>query len=106
VLLDGPLTAEELFNTSLHVRKPFLAYLSACGTGQVNNFRLLDEALSLIAAYQVSGFRHVIGTLWEVNDKSCVDAASMTYKWIQDQKMIDESISEGLHCASVKLRGS
>ncbi|CAH0022192.1 unnamed protein product [Clonostachys rhizophaga] len=106
VLLDGPLTVEELFNTSLHDRRPFLAYLSACGTGQVKNYRLLDEALHLIAAYQVSGFRHVIGTLWEVNDKSCVDAASMTYKWIQDQKMTNESVSEGLHRASVELRGS
>ncbi|KAK1773057.1 LOW QUALITY PROTEIN: hypothetical protein QBC45DRAFT_455738 [Copromyces sp. CBS 386.78] len=88
-----------LFETNLQSHMPFLAYLSACGTGQVKHDKLMDEALHLIA-----GFRHVIGTLWEVNDASCVDAATGIYKWMQEQKMTDDSVSEGLHRASIELR--
>ncbi|KAK3947852.1 CHAT domain-containing protein [Pseudoneurospora amorphoporcata] len=104
LLKDGPLTVASLFETNLQSRMPFLAYLSACGTGQVKHDKLMDEALHLVAAYQIAGFRHVIGTLWEVNDALCVDAATGIYKWMQDQKMTDDSVSEGLHRVSIKLR--
>ncbi|KAK3995912.1 CHAT domain-containing protein [Cladorrhinum sp. PSN332] len=104
LLRDGPLTVASLFETSLQSRMPFLAYLSACGTGQVKHDRLIDESLHLIAAYQMAGFRHVIGTLWEVNDRSCVEAAAMTYQWVQSRNMTEESVSEGLHRASMRLR--
>lgn len=63
VLADGPLALADLFETNLHDRKPFLAYLSACGTGQIKHDALIDEGLHLIAGYQIAGFRHVIGTL-------------------------------------------
>ncbi|RYP13180.1 hypothetical protein DL765_007007 [Monosporascus sp. GIB2] len=104
LLSDGDLTVASLFETNLHSRKPFLAYLSACGTGQVKYDALIDEALHLIAACQLAGFQHVVGTLWEVNDRSCVDAATMTYKWMQEGKLSDGSVSEGLHHASRRLR--
>ncbi|EFY88848.1 TPR Domain containing protein [Metarhizium acridum CQMa 102] len=106
LLRGGPLAVADLFETNLHNRKPFLAYLSACGTGQINNDNLMNEALHLMAAYQAAGFRHVIGTLWEVNDKSCVEAANMTYEWVQQRNMADDSVSEGLHHATIKLRES
>lgn len=106
ILRDGPLAVADIFETNFHNRKPFLAYLSACGTGQVKNEGLIDEALHLIAAYQTAGFRHVVGTLWGVNDKTCVEAAATTYKWVQEQNMTDESVSEGLHHAIMKLRQS
>ncbi|RYP55468.1 hypothetical protein DL770_010906 [Monosporascus sp. CRB-9-2] len=104
LLSDGALTVASLFETNLHSRKPFLAYLSACGTGQVKYDVLIDEGLHLIAACQLAGFRHVVGTLWEVNDMSCVDAATTTYKWMQEGKLSDGSVSEGLHHASRRLR--
>jgi CHAT domain-containing protein len=104
VLDDGPLAVADLFETNLHSRKPFLAYLSACGTGQIKHDALIDEALHLIAAYQITGFRHVIGTLWEVNDKTCVEAANILYSCVQERNMTDDSVSEGLHRASIKLR--
>jgi CHAT domain-containing protein len=99
------LTVANLFETNLRGANPFLAYLSACGTGQVRHEKLIDGGLHLISACQLAGFQHVIGTLWEVNDKSCVDMATITYKWIQDKRMSDESVSEGLHHASRSLRG-
>lgn len=70
-----PLTVQSLFDTNFYGQKPkpILAYLSACGTGRIENDELLDEGLHLISACQLAGFRHLIGTLWEVNDKSCID---------------------------------
>ncbi|KAK7224216.1 hypothetical protein V2G26_012219 [Clonostachys chloroleuca] len=104
-LADGPLTVANLFESNLHAHPPFLAYLSACRTGQITHDGLIDEGLHLIGAYQLAGFRHAIGTLWEVNDRSCVDVATMTYEWMKNRKMSDESVSGGLHYALRRLRG-
>lgn len=94
-----------LFELNLRSRAPFLAYLSACGTGQVTHNGLIDEGLHLIGACQLAGFRHVIGTLWEVDDKFCVDIAAKTYEWIKNRGLRDESVSDGLHHAVRRLRG-
>ncbi|KAH6884147.1 CHAT domain-containing protein [Thelonectria olida] len=103
LLEDEPLTMRSLFQLNLG-RKPFLAYLSACGTGQVKHEGLIDEGLHLINTYQLAGFQHVIGTLWKVDDRSCVDMAVTTYKWIQKRGLSDDSVSEGLHHACRELR--
>lgn len=104
LLADEALTMTTLFEQNLQSRKPFLAYLSACGTGQMNHDAFIDEGLHLIAACQLVGFQHVIDTLWEVNDSSCVDVATITYNIMQQQNISDESVSQGLHHASRKLR--
>ena len=104
ILSDGRLTVESIFYTNLQ-QQPFLAYLSACGTGQIKHNGLVDEGIHLIGAHQLAGFRHVIGTLWEVNDESCVDIAKRTYDWMQRENLSDRSVSEGLHHACRKLRG-
>ncbi|CAI6013788.1 unnamed protein product [Clonostachys chloroleuca] len=104
VLRDRPLAVANLFEINPHNRNPFLAYLSACGTGQVTHDELIDEGLHLIAACQLAGFRHVIGTLWKVNDQFCVDVATMTYEWMRKRGVSDESVSEGLHYANRSLR--
>lgn len=100
------LTVSSLLDINLHKRKPFLAFLSACSTGQVRREDLVDEGLHLIAACQVAGFRHVIGTLWEVYDSSCVIVAEIVYEHMQIRGMAHESVSEGLHRASRTLRDS
>lgn len=99
------LTVEDLFKLDLHRTRPLLAYLSACGTGQVADNYMVDEGLHLIAAYQLAGFRHVIGTLWEVQDDQCVRVAAATYEWMARNMMSDRSITEGLHHACRSLRG-
>jgi CHAT domain-containing protein len=104
ILGDGPLTVMALFELNLHNGAPFLAYLSACGTGEVKHDRLRDEALHLMSACQLAGFRHVIGTLWEVNDQSCVEAAMVTYDWMERGNMSDDSVAEGVHQAIRSLR--
>ncbi|RYP23193.1 hypothetical protein DL765_001278 [Monosporascus sp. GIB2] len=108
---DGPLTVESFFDADtsrLQNRRspPVLAYLSACGTGQVRDAKLIDEGMHLISACQLVGFQHVIGTLWEVNDRSCVDMATATYEWMMQKPtgISGDSVSEGLHRAVRSLR--
>ena len=56
-----------------------LAFLSACGTARTADTRLLDEAIHLTSAFQLAGFPHVIGTLWEINDATAVEIADTFY---------------------------
>jgi CHAT domain-containing protein len=55
-----------------------LAFLSACSTIETGP-RLADEAVNLAAAFQVAGFRQVVGTLWPVPDPVAIRAASAFY---------------------------
>ncbi|QGJ01998.1 hypothetical protein CEK26_003442 [Fusarium fujikuroi] len=99
-----PLTVASLPELNLHRESPFLAYLSACGTGQIKSEKLFDEDIHLISACQLAGFRHVIGTLWEVNDQSCVDMAAIIYEEILRGDMSDESVCRGVHVATKQKR--
>lgn len=102
--MDNPLTVADMISINLRERKPFLAYLSACGTGQIGRTKHLDENIHLISACQLAGFRHVVGTLCEVNDETCVDIARITYEGIRNKDMTDESVCHGLHNAVRELR--
>jgi len=44
-----------------------LAFLSACETA-VTNGNLRNEAVHLTGAFQLAGYRHVVGTFWQVGD--------------------------------------
>ncbi|KAL7762678.1 hypothetical protein ACKLNR_009213 [Fusarium oxysporum f. sp. zingiberi] len=100
------LAVSDLLNLKLRDNPPFLAYLSACGTSQIKDKRLLDESLHLISACRLAGFRHVVGTLWEVGDEACVDVAGMVYQELKDSGMDDQSVCRGLHKAVRKIRDS
>jgi CHAT domain-containing protein len=107
ILEDGEkdaLTVANLLDLDLRSHKPFLAYLSACGTGRIEDMKLAAESTHLIGACQVVGFRHVIGTLWEVDDQYCVDMARLIYKGMRDGGMTDDSVCRGLHNATRALR--
>ncbi|QYS99589.1 CHAT domain-containing protein [Trichoderma simmonsii] len=99
-----PLTIASLLEANLNSTRPFLAYLSACGTGQILDEKSFDESIHIANACQLIGFRHVVGTLWSVNDKLCVDVARMTYQFLCNNGMKDRAVSEGLHYAIRKLR--
>ncbi|KAK4078311.1 uncharacterized protein Triagg1_3327 [Trichoderma aggressivum f. europaeum] len=100
---DEPFTVASLLETNLGLNSPFLAYLSACGTGQILNDHAADESIHLVSACQLAGFRHVIGTLWSVDDELCVDMAEMVYKSLC-KGFEDESVSWALHGAVRTLR--
>ena len=107
LLEDGesdPLTVANLLEMNIRQRPPFLAYLSACRTGQNKDDRMVDESINLVSAFQLAGFRHVIGTLWTVNDDLCMEMARITYESMRDGGMTDESVSRGLHNAARELR--
>ncbi|EGU73266.1 hypothetical protein FOXB_16222 [Fusarium oxysporum f. sp. conglutinans Fo5176] len=98
------LTVLDLLDINLQSHSPFLAYLSACGTGRIDHNDLADEGIHLINGFHTAGFRHVIGTLWEVKDEICVDMARITYEGMMQNGMTDEAVSRGLHKASRELR--
>ncbi|EXK44650.1 hypothetical protein FOMG_03341 [Fusarium oxysporum f. sp. melonis 26406] len=100
----NPLTVQDIRGKNLESTQPFLAYLSACRTGTNMESRLSDEGIHLVGAFHLTGFRHVIGTLWEVSDKHCVDVAEAFYETLRDEGMTDLSVCKGLHQALRKLR--
>jgi CHAT domain-containing protein len=80
----NPLTVGDLRDYKLQENPPFLGYLSACSTGTNEADRLADEGIHLVNAFQLAGFRHVVGTLGEVSDKHCVDVARVLYETLRD----------------------
>lgn len=98
------LTVDDLRAQRLQQRQPFLAYLSACSTGANNVAKLCDEGIHLASSLQLTGFRHVVGTLWEVSDQYCVDVARVFYESLRDRGMTDEAVCRGLHRAVKELR--
>jgi CHAT domain-containing protein len=101
----NPLTVKDLVALKFHQNPPLLAYLSACSTGDNSAPEVIDEGIHLMSACQLAGFRHVIGSLWEVSDAHCVDAAKDVYDTMRKAGMSDDSVSQGLHNAVLNLRG-
>ncbi|KAI8628835.1 CHAT domain-containing protein [Xylariaceae sp. FL1651] len=100
----NPLTVGDLRDHRLHENPPFLGFLSACSTGANKVAKLADEGINLINAFQLAGFRHVVGTLWEVSDMHCVDVARVLYETLRDEGMTDMAVCRGLHRAIRALR--
>ncbi|KAL8367900.1 hypothetical protein RB599_003698 [Gaeumannomyces hyphopodioides] len=100
----SPLTVGDLRDHKLQENGPFLGYLSACSTGANEAVQLADEGIHLVSAFQLAGFRHVVGTLWEVSDKYCVDVARVLYETLRDEGMTDAAVCRGLHRAVRALR--
>ncbi|MEV0453913.1 CHAT domain-containing protein [Catellatospora methionotrophica] len=71
-----PLTVRDL--SALHLEAKELAVLSACSTYETNP-STADDAVHLTAAFQLLGFRHVVGSLWPVSDGTAVDLADTLY---------------------------
>ena len=81
LLLDDhqtrPLTVTDL--SSLRLERADLAVLSACSTA-VTGLHLPDEPIHLSAACQLAGYRHVIATLWPLDDEIAADTTGMIYR--------------------------
>jgi CHAT domain-containing protein len=109
---DDLLTVKDLISLKLHEngnkdhQRPFLAYLSACSTGSNRVDDLLDEGLHLMSACQLAGFQHVVGSLWAVSDRHCVDVARAVFASVGatvstgGEQMVAISLQEGV----IKLR--
>ncbi|KAI1151405.1 CHAT domain-containing protein [Nemania diffusa] len=99
-----PLTVGDLRDCRFQKDPPFLGYLSACSTGANKAAGLQDEGIHLIGALQLAGFQNVVGTLWEVSDKHCVDVARVVYQTLRDEGLTNRAVCRGLHRAQLALR--
>ena len=102
------LTVRELANLKRHPGS--LAYLSACSTAELAAHDLRDENIHLASAFQMVGFRHVVGTLWSANDAAAVAVAEKFYAMLLNKERSDDaafsrhSIASALHTALLEIR--
>jgi CHAT domain-containing protein len=102
--LAKPLTIAAI--SQLRLDGAELAYLSACSTAEAQP-RLADEAVHITASFQLAGYRHVIGTLWPVNDQAATDIATDLYSRLTsgDGNRLDtRGAALALHHAVRRLR--
>lgn len=99
-LHDGALPITEISRLELHEAE--LAYLSACSTGQVG-WRHAEESIHLASAFQLAGFRHVIASLWPLDDTVAATAAERFYALMPDTPSADHA-AVALHQVTRGLR--
>ncbi|GKU07053.1 tpr containing protein [Fusarium langsethiae] len=100
----NPLTVGDLRELKLQTTAPWLGYLSACSTSQVRAENLVDETIHLASACQLAGFRHVVGTLWQVSDRYCVQVAKSFYGHLGAGEITDFAIAKALHFTVLGIR--
>lgn len=103
-MADEESLERETGGCSTSAPSPFLAYLSACSSGSSDVDELSDEQIHLASALQLAGFQHVIASLWDVSDKSCVDVARTVYESLAREGMTDRAVCHALHQAIKCLR--
>jgi len=107
-LLLGKTSIEELTIGDLdmvHNSHAQIAYLSACSTAEIKGYYLLDESIHLASTFLLTGFPHVIGTLWGANDSAAVVVASEFYKEIfKESEEGNMSVAFALHKAVSHLK--
>ena len=82
-LLLGKETVEKLTIEDLDIlscQNAQIVYLSACSTAEVGVMNLADQSVHLASSFQLTGFQHVIGTLWGVDDDAAVEVAKRFYE--------------------------
>ncbi|MBA6434600.1 CHAT domain-containing protein [Streptomyces sp. GMR22] len=94
---NRPLTVVDL--ARLRMDDAELAFLSACSTARPSGW-LADEAIHVASAFQLAGYRHVIGTLWRIGDWQAVDVADLVYSAIAD----GAGVAEAVHSATRRMR--
>ena len=95
-LHDMPLRVGDL--DGMRFDDSYLVYLSACSTADVGE--LPDESIHIASAFQLAGFRHVVGTLWPIADLAARDAAELTYKRL----LSGDQPADALHDAVLRMR--
>jgi hypothetical protein len=103
LLHDRPLTIADI--ATGQYRGDF-AFLSACKTA-TGGVALPDEAITLAAALHYAGYRHVIGTLWSVHDRTAADVAAAVYASLTAAGTFEPGRAAGaLHQAVRDLRAA
>ncbi|MFY1616694.1 CHAT domain-containing protein [Micromonospora sp. WMMD736] len=103
-LAGGALSVRDLWRPA--GRPAALAVLSACETAR-GGAALPDEALTLGTAFQLAGFRHVIGALWSISDALTVRLCADLYDGLAVSGGIaPERAAVALHAAVRRLRAA
>lgn len=106
LLHDGRLGITEIAGLNLDAAE--LAYLSACETS-VGSIQLSDEAITLATAFRLAGYRHVIGTLWNIKDAHAAKIARHVYGELKDPRtggIVGDGSAAALDVAILALRNS
>ncbi|EJD03240.1 uncharacterized protein FOMMEDRAFT_156626 [Fomitiporia mediterranea MF3/22] len=104
-LADHGLTLLDIIQAN--VPNAEFAFLSACHTAELSHSGAHDEALHLSAAIQFSGFRSVIGTMWELYDEDGPLFARVVYEYMnecEDGELMYKRAATGLRKAALQLR--
>jgi hypothetical protein len=96
-----PLTVADVSRLNLPAAE--LAYLSACTTARTG-FGLPDEALHLAGGLQLAGYRHVVGTLWEIDDAMAVLIAERVYAGLGAPQPTADLAADAVHAAVREVR--
>ncbi|WP_103341289.1 CHAT domain-containing protein [Amycolatopsis sp. CA-126428] len=101
VLTDGTLTIVRL--SAVQYEGDF-AFLSACRTA-AGGVHLPDEVITLAAALNYSGYRHVVATLWSVDPAVAADMTTAFYPHLMDGDVFVPARSAvALHAKTREMR--
>lgn len=101
LMADGPLQMAQIAR-SVNAKASW-AYVSACSTAEPA-YGIEDEGLTIASAFQVAGYKHVIGTLWSINDSLAVYFASLFYEHaIVDGRLSPERAAGALAAVTARI---
>ncbi|MFY1636868.1 CHAT domain-containing protein [Solwaraspora sp. WMMB335] len=101
-LVDGLLTINDLLGAAGAAGE--FVYLSACKTA-TGGLLAADESITLAAALSYGGWRHVVGTLWSIDDAVASQVARLVYeKLATDGDVAPERAAAALHLTLRQLR--
>ena len=93
LLADGALTVADI--GALRLEHAELAYLSACSTARAAR-TTPDEVITLASAFQLAGFRHVIGALWPIQDAVAAHVAAAFHRRVHAGTPPAEALHQAL----------
>jgi CHAT domain len=100
---SAPLTVADI--ARLRLDDAEIAYLSACDTS-TSRGDLADEALHITGACHMAGYRHVVGSLWGVQDTLAPDLAEGFYATLGAAGPGAAAAGRALHDSVGKIRAA
>ena len=86
----------------------WIAYLSACGTAEIRDKSLQEEALHITSGFLIAGFSHVIGSLWPADDDVCLHMAAYFYEALIARRTTatdqNRAVAEAVRDATLRIR--
>lgn len=91
---NKPLRVVEI--SRLNLSKPEFAFLSACSTA-TTSLDLVNESIHIASAFQLAGYPHVIGTLWEISDTIATKISTHIYTELAACHFDIRNVATSLH---------